>query len=94
MLVIPSKYNDNDITKVGSIINNIGNLESIYIQEGITTLESQLIYGCGNLTETTFPSTLNSIGDNISYMCYSIKRMTILQLFIDDTHTIRGSINN
>ena len=68
-IIIPKYVNINDkyykVTKLGEIIFQSSNIESVYIPNTITSIESHAFYLCKNLTSVTFEynSQLISIGE-------------------------------
>ncbi len=66
------------VTELESTFENCGNLEHVYLNEGLQKLGSLTFYECNKLTEITLPSTLTEIGSGaLSYT--SLAEITIPQ---------------
>ena len=77
-VVIPEKINDKQILKIGdSAFKEITNLKSIYIPEGITTIENDAFSGCALLETIVLPSTLTSLDSTTFAACNNLKQVTI-----------------
>ena len=57
--------------------NFAGQIETVTIEDGITTIGELAFYWCDKLTSITIPSTVNTIGTNAFFCCKSLETLTI-----------------
>ena len=61
------------VVKGGVFYNGCLSLESVTIEEGVTTIGSSAFRGCSNITNFTFPSSLETIGAQAFNGCSSVE---------------------
>ncbi len=76
-IIIPSDYEDSEITTIGSYAFEYETLTSIVFPETITSIESQAFYRCSKLENIHFGSNLNVINSKAFYYCTSIKTISL-----------------
>ena len=72
-VVIPATYRGLPVTRVGTYAFNYDyTITSVTIPEGVTTIEDQAFYNCGNLQSVSIPDSIMYIGEDAFYECYNL----------------------
>jgi len=51
-------------------------ITSLVVKTGVTKIGNNAFYNCGELLNTSIPSTVTSIGNNAFYGCNKLKKIT------------------
>ncbi len=79
VLVIPNKYNNDDILEIEKEAFAYNeNIKKITFEEGIEKIESFAFYKCVNLEEITFPKSLVETEWGILSDCTNLKKLIVL----------------
>ena len=54
-----------------------GNIKSVVIENGATSIENYAFYGCAYLSSVTVPNSITRIGDSAFYSCRSLRSITL-----------------
>ena len=66
------------VTKIGSgAFMNCKNLENVKLNEGLTSVDGRVFYGCEKLGEIELPDTVTSLGEGMFKNCVSLTSLTI-----------------
>ena len=76
-IVIPSKYNNKPVKKIGDSAFYSQDIQHIKIPEGVTELGNYAFKNCDSLASITLPSTLASIGREVFHDCRKLKSIVI-----------------
>ena len=57
--------------------NNRGQIKSVTIEQGVTSIGGWAFYNCSSLTSVTIPNSVTSIGDSAFYNCSRLTSVTI-----------------
>ena len=89
-VVIPATYRGLPVTRVGTYaFNNDYTITSVTIPEGVTTIEDQAFYYCGNLQSVSIPDSITYIGTSAFYDCYSLNYNEY-----DNAHYLGNDVND
>ena len=58
-------------------INNIESIETVVIEDGVTSIGNYAFAYCSNLTSVTIPSSVTSIGEYVFFICTRLTSVTI-----------------
>lgn len=57
--------------------NYSGNIKSVVIENGATSIENYAFYGCSSLSSVTVPNSITKIGNCAFYLCRNLNSVTI-----------------
>ncbi len=69
-------------------LNEPSEIKRVVIEEGVTTIGSEVFYGCTNLTDVTIPNTVTRLYARVFYGCTSLESITMP----DSITTVSSSI--
>ena len=89
VLVIPNSYNNLPVTKIGKeAFYKYQNITSVFIMEGVTTIEYSAFQGCTNLENVSIPESIFNVG------VYSFSKCPSLNYNIFDNAEYLGNEAN
>ena len=84
VLYIPSEYNGYKVVQIAGIVpndssrlQNISNVKSVEIENGVEKIGDYAFYYCMKLTNITIPDSVTSIGNDAFYACIRLTSITI-----------------
>ncbi len=76
-VVIPKYIGDNPVIIIGEAFRSCGNLTSVTIPDGVTTIGDDAFSWCSNLISVTIPDSVTTIGDYAFTHCSNLISVTI-----------------
>ncbi len=77
-VIIPGKIDGLPVTDIfEDAFYALGNIRSVFIEEGIVRIETGAFEGCPRLTEVTLPESLEGINDDAFCECINLTEITI-----------------
>jgi hypothetical protein len=75
-IAIPSKLGNCEVLTIGeNAFRYCGNLTSVSIPEGVTSIETSAFEGCSSLRKVVFPRSMIALGAYSFYNCQSLKHV-------------------
>ena len=77
MAVIPGNIKGKPVKIAEKAFKNCANIQTVYIEDGVTNIGESAFEGCTSLQSITIPDSITSIADYAFYYCTSLQSITI-----------------
>lgn len=79
-VVVPAEYNGIAVESIlDGAFNNSSKLESVTIEEGISSIGERAFFNCQNLKNVTIPYSVQEIGDMAFELCNNVEKFSVLE---------------